>query len=403
MHHRPDAPQEPSHPPTPVASPQPNPVRARLIKPVDAFLRIHLPWVTLATALVYFSYLLDLSPVLCWIGLALACFPFSLRLARGGFSGLRTPFDLPILLFLTGAIIGFSVSPDRARAISLGALQCILAVTLFYYSWANSSRFANIIKWVIISLALIFLVVCVLYVIVVSVIKGQPDLDILGSGTHHGFAMYLAIEGAILLGIAAFDRNKRTRLLTFVLFVIFLVIVVVWTRNSLNSLVGGVSISGRWHIWEKTASLLSDSPFTGLGLGCWALARWGTTVLGTAEINGITHTHNAYLELYANTGILGVLALLVAIGIGLKLSLDIIRSPRTHPWYGFGVGVILACIATLLVAVLESAPMGVPLVATDTYYYIVSPISWMLCGLLVTAHRHITKSPRPRNDQMQTR
>jgi O-antigen ligase len=267
----------------------------------------------------------------------------------------------------------------------------------------DSPRFANIIKWVIISLALIFLVVCVLYAIAMSVIKGQADLDTLGSGTHHGFAMYLAIEGAILLGIAAFDRNKRTRLLTFVLFVIFLVIVVVWTRHSLNSLVGGASISGRWRIWEKTASLLSDSPFTGLGLGCWALARWGTTVLGTAEINGITHTHNAYLELYANTGILGVLALLVAIGIGLKLSLDIIRSPRTHPWYGFGVGVILACIATLMVAVLESAPMGVPLVAADTYYYVVSPISWMLCGLLVTAHRHITKSPQLRNDQMQTR
>jgi O-antigen ligase len=349
--------------------------------------------VSLAALLVYLSYLLGWSPVLCWIGIVLACLPLPLRAARNGFRAIRTPFDLPIFLFLASAIIGFSVSPDKARAISLGALQCILAVTLFYYSWANSSRFANVIKRVIISLGLIFLVVCILYVIVVSVIKGQPDLDILGSGTHHGFAMYLAIEGAILLGIAAFDRSRRTRLLTFALFVIFLVIVVVWTRDSLNSLVGGVSVSGRWHIWEKTVELLSDSPFTGLGLGCWAWARWGTTALGTVDTLGITHTHNAYLELYSNTGIVGALALLVALGIGLKLSLDIIRSPRSHPWYGFGVGVILACIATLLVAVLESAPMGVPLVGEQTYYYVVSPISWTLCGLLVIVHRHITKSP----------
>jgi len=106
--------------------------------------------------------------------------------------------------------------------------------------------------------------------------------------------------------------------------------------------------------------------------------------------------HNAcpqrYIELYSNAGVVGVLAFIIAIGIGAKLSLDIIRSPRTHPWYGFGVGVILACIATLMVAVVESAPMGVPLVAADTYYYVVSPIGWMLCGLLVMSHRLITKS-----------
>jgi hypothetical protein len=94
-------------------------------------------------------------------------------------------------------------------------------------------------------------------------------------------------------------------------------------------------------------------------------------------------------------GVIGALALLVALVMGLKLSLDIIRSPRSHPWYGFGIGVILACVATLLVAMLESAPMGVPLVGEDTYYYVVSPAVWMLCGLLVMAHRHVTKGPGP--------
>jgi hypothetical protein len=33
------------------------------------------------------------------------------------------------------------------------------------------------------------------------------------------------------------------------------------------------------------------------------------------------------------------------------------------------------------------------LVATETYYYIISPVAWILCGLLVIAHRLITKSP----------
>jgi hypothetical protein len=108
-------------------------------------------------------------------------------------------------------------------------------------------------------------------------------------------------------------------------------------------------------------------------------------------VHGMTHAHNAYLELYANTGILGILAFIIAVAVGAKLSLDIIRSPRHHPWYGYGVGMILACLTTLVVGTLESAPEGVPLVATGTYYYIVSPIPWILGALLVVAHRLVTE------------
>ena len=391
MHHRPDTSQEPSHPPSPVASPQPNPIHARLVKLVDAFLRMQLLWVTLAAAMVYLSYLLNFSPVLRWIGLALACLPFPLRLARSGFRELRTPFDLPVVLLLTGAFIGFIVSPDRVT--SLGALQCMLAVTLFYYSWVNSPPVANHLKGIIISLALAFLIVLLVFILDLSLIDRQPNFVIGGSGTHHGLAMYLAIVAAILLGMAAFDRSKRMRVFAAIVSLLFLVIIVAMTWDSLGSLFHGKSIDGRWPIWEDTASLLADSPLTGLGLGCWALTYWDTAILDTPMVNGITHAHNAYIELYSNTGIVGVLALLVALGIGLRLSLDIIRSPRTHTWYGFGVGVILACVGTLLVAVVESAPMGVPLVATETYYYVISPIACVLSGLLVIAHRHVTKSP----------
>ncbi len=240
MHHRPDNPQEPLHPSTPAASPQPNPVRARLAKMADAFLRIQMLWVTLAAALVCLSYILNFSPVLTWIGLALACLPFPLRLARSGIGSLRTPFDLPIVLFLTGAVVGFCVSDNRT--ISLGALQCMLAVTLFYYSWVNSSRMAGIIKWVIISLALVFLPVFVFAILDVSLIDGQLNVVIRGSGTHHGLAMYLAIEGAILLGMAAFDRRKRIRVFAVVLSVLFLVIIVAMTWDSLGSLFHGRSV-----------------------------------------------------------------------------------------------------------------------------------------------------------------
>ena len=140
--------------------------------------------------------------------------------------------------------------------------------------------------------------------------------------------------------------------------------------------------------WETTVELLEDSSlFTGLGLGCWGFVYHGTEVLTHP-----TNVHNSYLELYTNTGILGALALMVLLVIGCKLAWDIIRSPRNHPWYGFGIGVLLACVATLLVGVVENSPMGLPLVGTDDYRYIVSPLPWVLGGLLVSAHRLICET-----------
>jgi len=362
-----------------------------LRKAVDALLLVELPWTLLATLLVLLSYLLGAGPALPWIGLALACLPFALRLAVSGSMRLRTPFDLPMVLLLTGALIGFCTSPDRF--ISLGALQSMVAFAICYYSWVNHSRQATMVRWLILLVPVGFLIVLLLFLLDLRHPNSQSNFVIGGYGTHHGLAMYLVIVAAVLLGIAVFCRRTKTRVFTGVFFLLFITAVLVMTWDSLGSLFERTSISGRTPIWERTTDLLSDSPFTGLGLGCWALAYWGTPVLDTATVNEITHAHNGYLELYANTGILGALALLIALGIGAKLSLDIFRSPRSHPWYGFGAGVILACIATLLVAIVESAPVGVPLVAATTYYYIISPIAWILCGLLVIAHRLITSAP----------
>ena len=207
--------------------------------------------------------------------------------------------------------------------------------------------------------------------------------------------MYLAILGAVLFGIGVFDKNSKRRLLAGAIFLSLFVIAVVMTSDALIRLLDFTSIRSRLPIWEKTTTLLGDSPFSGLGLGGWAIAYWGTTVIGTDAVAGVTHPHNGYLSLYADTGILGLLALAIAIIVGVKLSLDIIMSPRSHPWHGFGVGVILACLVTLLVAVVESAPVGVPLVAADTYYYVISPIPWILCCLLVIAHRLVTEEASP--------
>ena len=363
--------------------------RTPLVRAADAFLFVEPLWALSATAFVFLAYLLNIDPILPWVGIALACLPFLMRLQRREHLVRRSAFDIPIALLMIGAIVGWYTSPNRT--ISLGALQCMLVTSLFYYSLVSYRHQARLLNWLIVLTLIGFLTALLLFVFHSPSVSTQPGLVIGGSGTHHGLAMYVAIVAAVLFGIAVFGKNTWTKVLSIAVSLSLTTIVLFMTSHSLRRLLEFTSIRGRWPIWEKTAELLGHSPFNGLGLGCWSIAYYGTPILDNDVVHGDTHAYNAYLELYADTGLFGVLALVIALIVGVKLSLDIIKSPRSHRWYGFGIGVILACVVTLLVAVVESAPVGVPLVGAETYHYIISPIPWILCGLLVIAHRLVAE------------
>ena len=320
-----------------------------------------------------------------WIGLGVAFLTFPLRLINRTTSRLATPFDLPLALLMIGALVGLLTSPNQT--ISLGAFQCMLAMSLLYYSWVNYIRISTLTRWAVLLVPPGFLIVFLLALFDLPSPSTQPNFVFGGTGTHHGLALSLIILVAILAGMAIFGRHAKARLFASAVCLSFLVIVLIITWDSLHSLVHWDSISGREPIWQETIEMLKESPLSGLGLGCWALTYHSTPAI-TSEI---THAHNAYLELYSNTGIIGLIALVLLLGIGFKLALDIIKSPRNNPWYGFGIGVVLACIATLLVGIVESAPIGAPLTASDTYFYLVSPVPWILAGLLVIAKKLAAK------------
>ncbi|OGO09223.1 MAG: hypothetical protein A2Y61_03350 [Chloroflexi bacterium RBG_13_60_13] len=344
-------------------------------------------WTGAAVASVFVCHLLGHGPSYPWIGLGVASLTVPLRLINHTTSRLPTRFDLPLTLLMIGALIGLLTSPNRT--ISLGAFQCMLALSLLYYSWVNYSRLSGLMKCIILLAPAAMLVSLLLAIFDLPSPSTQPGFDFGGVGTHHGLALALVILIAVLAGIAVFSAQPRTRLIAGITCLSFIIITFVLIWDSLQSLLAWDSITGRLPIWGDTLQMLADAPIAGLGLGCWALTYYGATAI-TSEI---THAHNAYLELYSNTGILGAIAFVVFLAIGLKLAWDIIRSPRDNPWYGFGVGVVLACAATLLVGVVESAPVGVPLVASDTYYYLISPVPWILAGLLVIARRLQTAQP----------
>jgi hypothetical protein len=352
-------------------------LRRRVQRSIDLLLAIEPLWVGVAGALVFVSNLFQWGACLSWAALVIAVLPLLVRLIRQGAVQFRTPFDLSIALFLVGAVVGLAVSPRET--ISLGAFQCILAVSMFYYSWVNHPQLASWAKWAI--PAGFFAVLG--YALSVAV-ESSGSSGEAGSAdcTYHGLALCLLIIAIICVGIVAFGRGARSRVAAALTCLFLFVAVFLLVGDSLPRLFSWESVDGRLPRWGTTLDLLGDSPFSGLGLGCWAFAYHGSEVIAHP-----THVHNAYLELCANTGLLGVAAFALSLAIGLRLALDIIKCPRGHPWRGFGIGVLLACLATLLVGVLESAPVGVPRVGADDYRYIISPIPWILGGLLVSAHR----------------
>jgi len=71
------------------------------------------------------------------------------------------------------------------------------------------------------------------------------------------------------------------------------------------------NLLGRIERWQTTVAVLKDHPLTGLGLGGW----WSR--LSAYDMSG--RPHNAYLQLYSDTGAIGIIALVVATIISVKL------------------------------------------------------------------------------------
>lgn len=375
-----NGPLTPSGPQAIIQRERAGPLRRTLRSGFALLLAAEPAWTAAATLFVFVSYLMNMGPQYPWIGLGVLLLPLPIRLLtrRPFFPG--TALGLPLFLLMVGGLVGLLTSPNNG--ISLGAFQCMIAMSLFLYSWLTWGNLALLAGWLIRLVPFAVLAVLILALFDLPGPAMQPNLQFGGTGTHHGLATVLIVVVSVLAGIALFSQSSGLRWLTGATAAGLLVIALIITWDSLGSLFAWASIRSRAPIWDETVSLLATSPITGLGLGCWALSYWGTT----ASIPEPTHCHNAYLELYANTGFLGILALVVTVAIGANLAWNIVRKPRSHPWYGFGIGVVTACVVTLLIGLVESAPVGVPLVGEDTYYYLVSPVPWILAGLLIAAN-----------------
>lgn len=368
-------------------------------KAADWVLAIEPVWVTIAVAVVY--AMVQTGGRYPWIPLVFAAMPFPLRWWRRGHISKRTSFDIPIAIFLAGAVVGTIVSDDLT--LSLGAFQSCLAAALLYYSLVNYPQPKRLLVGVLGTVCVATVGICLWgFSEGFTPVSGTSSLsswasDFFGSGPArpagiidadpfnpmvHGLALVFTIAFCVFLGIVVFAKKRLLRLAVAIPCLLLILFGLLSSGEALSGLWEGTTIDGRMTLWRETIPIMNAHPWTGIGLGNFPLVT---------PVSLVAHPHNSYLELYMNYGILGIAAAALVAVIIVKLGWDILRSSRKHPWFGFGCGVLLAIVATALVGLIESAPMGMPATGTNAFHYVVSPVPWILGAILIVGHRILTK------------
>ncbi|OYT69658.1 MAG: hypothetical protein CFK52_13270 [Chloracidobacterium sp. CP2_5A] len=99
-------------------------------------------------------------------------------------------------------------------------------------------------------------------------------------------------------------------------------------------------------IWKNTLTLIRERPIAGSGLGTFQIAY--TRVDTSNGVNRVEQAHNDYLQLLAETGLLGFALGLAWLGWFLRRALRAGASARRNPeWRLVQIGALSGCIASL--------------------------------------------------------
>ncbi len=380
---------------------------------------------------VYFSVLLG-APQL-WLGMILAVFPLLVRLVLTGRLFIRTPFDLPILIFLAGSVAGLIVSPDRV--VALGGLASTFASVVVYYGLANNQRRGNR-YWLTVG-ALVCAVTVGLSVWFFS--EGTARLVVFNRWFFSLFKEFPKTGGPVLqfnslgallasvipclLAVALFKGHRLIRTVAAGFAVLFTAALVLtdsgggwiacaagvatvlcwWRWQSLFALVPSYGLAAgsaalfyhrvswlapsfstgslmtRFVFWGNTLRLLGGwRAVTGLGLGGWSRAY------REAYADVQIHVHNSYLQQYVDAGVIGVATTVSAAVQFLFLGRDILHARRDDPWYGVAVGLIGGVVAGAVFAMYD-VTTTVTVLTGPSYIYMSVPFLWVWAALLVVA------------------
>jgi O-Antigen ligase len=391
----------------------------------------------------YFTVLIKSPPL--WLSLIVALAPLGLRLLNTQRFLRRTPFDIPILIFISAMLVGLIIAPYKEMAV--GTLSSTLASLLIYYGIVSNGEAANkywLWLWAVIcSLALTMslwffaqgqgrqfsfnrwafhffsrlignigpplswntvgalLVVVIPPLFSVALFKNKPVLRAAGliAGLVFTGILFMTDSGggwiALTCGLASVMIFWRAWMLWIIIPLVSVVTsIIIIVFDNIPWLMRAFSWDSflyRTKEWSNTFHLLKGSIFfTGLGPGNWV------DVYDKQYKAGDIILHSSYFQFYMDAGMLGVVALIIAAVVFVRLSLKIRSSAPKNPWHAAGIGLIGSTIAGAVFACYDVTFSGTMATAAG-YIYFSIPLLWIISALFVVSYQ---KSALP--DQLKT-
>jgi len=341
----------------------------------------------------------------------------------------RTPFDIPIAIFFLGLIVGFVVSSDKR--VSTESLSTTFACILIYYGLVNNTDRGRTYWRVMAGIG------CLLILGLTAWFFSQGSARVMFFNTwvfkavaelpktsgpilqFNNLGVFLSITAPIFFAMGMFNKG-RTRWLGLsaalcLLAAVFLsasgsgwgaiacgaiFVLAVWRGKTLvvtvpAAIVTGIVTAVNYHrfgwptlvfsteslmvrveYWRVTFAALSKSWFTGLGLGDWP-PRFGN----------VFNVHNGYIQLYSDTGLVGVLALAAAAVVFVRISLRIVKFRTRGTWYCLGIGLIGGFLGGAAASVFEVATYGT--FWNPDLHYISIPLLWIMAAIFVVSYSRL--------------
>jgi O-antigen ligase len=190
--------------------------------------------------------------------------------------------------------------------------------------------------------AIILMIICIIF-------TGSRGgiLSLLGVLGFIGMSLYLGKDKA--------ETSKTNKLAIFagalaLLFVILGAVIFLGADSSLMRGIGGASggdfSTGRTHFWQTALQMFFNYPIFGVGLDSFGVAftRFDTWN-GTFRIE---QAHNDYLQVLAETGIIGFTCIAACLFFLLKKGLAVINNTHDKFRRGIAVGSLAGCFGILI-------------------------------------------------------
>jgi O-antigen ligase len=142
------------------------------------------------------------------------------------------------------------------------------------------------------------------------------------------------------------------------------------------------SVTSRFQYWGETINLLQGHVLTGVGIGVWfelyPHGKWP-----------VINPHNNYLQVFSDTGLFGIIAMLGAAVAFVYICYTILHSSTKNNCNGIAIGIIGSILAGMVNAFHEVNTSAAIVSGKSITNYIAIPYIWFLAAFLVVVYYRI--------------